>query len=409
MPEIKCPNCGKTFQISETEYTSILDQVKSQEFEKEMEERTKQLEREANIRLEAEREAWKGKLETALLGAKTEKEAEAHEKELEIRELKAKLENINEKHRLEMESALQSVNTERDKAVAEAKYRENELTKELEAQKEKAKNELQIIVSQKDDEIRMYRDMKSRMSTKMVGESLEQHCETQFNLLRAAAFPNAYFEKDSDISISGTKGDYIFRDYEDGMEYISIMFEMKNEMDETATKHKNEDFFKKLDKDRKDKNCEYAVLVSMLEADSEYYNTGIVDVSHKYPKMYVIRPQFFIPMITVLRNTARNAISYKYELETVKNQNLDVENFSEKLSDFKTRFSKNYELASRKFQDAISEIDKSIDHLQKIKSALLSSENNLRLANEKADDLTIKKLTSDSPTLRKKFADAGIT
>ena len=245
------------------------------------------------------------------------------------------------------------------------------------------------------------------MSTKMIGESLERHCSSEFDLIRATAFPNAYFEKDNDAR-EGSKGDFIFRDYEDGLEYISIMFEMKNEMDETATKHRNEDFFKKLDKDRTLKKCEYAVLVSMLEADSEYYNTGIVDVSHRYPKMYVIRPQFFIPMITLLRNAARNSLSIKKELAAARNENIDVENFSRNLLDFKDRFSRNYELASRKVHSAIDEIDKSIDHLQKIKADLLSSENNLRLANNKAEELTIRKLVRGNPTMREKFESAGI-
>ena len=239
----------------------------------------------------------------------------------------------------------------------------------------------------------------------MIGESLEQHCETEFNKLRATAFQNAYFEKDNDIK-TGSKGDFIYREYSnDGVEFISIMFEMKNEMDTTATKHKNEDFFKELDKDRKEKNCEYAVLVTMLEADNEYYNSGIVDVSYKYPKMYVVRPQFFIPIITVLRNAALNSLQYRHELELVRNQNIDITHFEEDINDFKDKFSRNFRLASEKFQKAIDEIDKTIDHLQKTKEALLSSENNLRLANNKAEDLTIKKLTKGNPTMAEKFAE----
>lgn len=260
-------------------------------------------------------------------------------------------------------------------------------------------------IKRRDDEIAYYKDFKARQSTKMIGESLEQHCETEFNKLRATAFQNAYFEKDNDIK-TGSKGDFIYREYSnDGVEFISIMFEMKNEMDTTATKHKNEDFFKELDKDRKEKNCEYAVLVTMLEADNEYYNSGIVDVSYKYPKMYVVRPQFFIPIITVLRNAALNSLQYRHELELVRNQNIDITHFEEDINDFKDKFSRNFRLASEKFQKAIDEIDKTIDHLQKTKEALLSSENNLRLANNKAEDLTIKRLTKGNPTMAAKFAE----
>lgn len=260
-------------------------------------------------------------------------------------------------------------------------------------------------IKRRDDEIAYYKDFKARQSTKMIGESLEQHCETEFNKLRATAFQNAYFEKDNDIK-TGSKGDFIYREYSnDGVEFISIMFEMKNEMDTTATKHKNEDFFKELDKDRKEKNCEYAVLVTMLEAYNEYYNSGIVDVSYKYSKMYVIRPQFFIPIITVLRNAALNSLQYRHELELVRNQNIDITHFEEDINDFKDKFSRNFRLASEKFQKAIDEIDKTIDHLQKTKEALLSSENNLRLANNKAEDLTIKRLTKGNPTMAAKFAE----
>lgn len=260
-------------------------------------------------------------------------------------------------------------------------------------------------IKRRDDEIAYYKDFKARQSTKMIGESLEQHCETEFNKLRATAFQNAYFEKDNDIK-TGSKGDFIYREYSnDGVEFISIMFEMKNEMDTTATKHKNEDFFKELDKDRKEKNCEYAVLVTMLEADNEYYNSGIVDVSYRYPKMYVVRPQFFIPIITVLRNAALNSLQYRHELELVRNQNIDITHFEEDINDFKDKFSRNFRLASEKFQKAIDEIDKTIDHLQKTKESLLSSENNLRLANNKAEDLTIKKLTKGNPTMAAKFAE----
>ena len=256
----------------------------------------------------------------------------------------------------------------------------------------------------REEQIAYYKDFKAKQSTKMIGESLERHCENEFNKIRATAFQNAYFEKDNDAR-TGSKGDYIYREYSDtGVEFISIMFEMKNEMDTTATKHKNEDFFKELDKDRREKNCEYAVLVSMLESDNDFYNSGIVDVSYKYPKMYVVRPQFFIPIITVLRNAALNSLQYRAELEVIRNQNIDITHFEEDINDFKDKFSRNFRLASEKFRKAIDEIDKTIDHLQKTKEALLSSENNLRLANNKAEDLTIKRLTRGNPTMAEKFA-----
>ena len=418
MQEIKCPRCGEVFQIDEAGYSAIVQQVRDKEFRKEIESQQKRLEEEKANALESQKavlraeqdlavhktaEEYEKKLASAVSRVKElelASESADREKELEIQNATAELRAENEKIRTELQF-------QKEKAEAELSFVKQKADSDLSAQKEQAETKLQIIVRQKDDEIQMYKDMKTRMSTKMVGESLERHCSTQFDLLRATAFPNAYFDKDNDAS-SGSKGDFIFRDFEDGMEYISIMFEMKNEMDETATKHKNEDFFKKLDKDRTEKGCEYAVLVSLLEADSEYYNTGIVDVSHKYPKMYVVRPQFFIPIITLLRNAARNSLEYQKELALVKNQNLDVETFAGKLDDFKERFSRNYELASRKFQNAIEEIDKSIEHLQKIKQELLSSENNLRLANNKAEDLTIKKLTAGNPTMREKFAEAGV-
>ena len=300
------------------------------------------------------------------------------QKKLEITEATSKLEIANQKQKNDYESKLQ-------------------------LQKSQYEGELQ----QAQTQIDFYKDLKARMSTKMIGESLEVHCQTQFDQIRSTAFRNAYFEKDNDAR-TGSKGDFIFRDYsDDGVEYLSIMFEMKNEMETTATKHKNEDFFKELDKDRKEKGCEYAVLVSMLESDNELYNQGIVDVSHKYEKMYVIRPQFFIPLISLLKNASLNALQYKQELLAVREQNLDITHFEEDLATFKSGFARNYELASRKFKDAIDEIDKSIQHLQKIKDALTSSENNLRLANNKADDLTIKKLTKNNPTMRARFEEAG--
>ena len=299
----------------------------------------------------------------------------------------------------------------KERYEAQLKQQEQSMKERYEAEcqlQEKAvKERYEIQLKDKDEMIEYYRDLKAKQSTKMVGETLEQHCEVSFNQVRAIGFQNAYFEKDNEVSKSGSKGDYIFRDYdENGLEYISIMFEMKNENETTATKHKNADFLKELDKDRREKGCEYAVLVTLLEGDNDYYNTGIVDMSHRYPKMYVIRPQFFIQIITILRNAAMNSLQYKRELETMRNQNLDITHFEEKLLDFKDKFGRNYTLASDRFQKAIDEIDKTIDHLQKVKDNLLASENNLRLANNKLDDLTIKKLTWKNPTMQEKFAEA---
>ena len=353
------------------------------------------------LRSEAEIAELKQALSAALKEKEQQALAAAKDKEQTLSALRTeqelRIKVLEHEQQLKTEQEIAALRREKEKAEADLRY-----------EKESAANKLAVIVRQKDDEIRMYKDMKIRLSTKMVGETLEQHCETEFNRLRAAAFPNAYFEKDNDIHL-GSKGDYIFRDYEDGTEYISVMFEMKNENDDTARKHKNEEFFKKLDKDRNDKKCEYAVLVSMLEMDNELYNGGIVDVSHIYPKMYVIRPQFFIPLITLLKNAARHSLEYQRELAQVRSQNIDVESFSEKLSDFRTKFAYNYELASRRFGEAIDEIDKSIAHLEKIKKALLSSENNLRLANDKAQDLTIRRLTRGNATMKKKFEEAGIS
>lgn len=350
MHEIKCPNCHKTFKVDESSYAAILNQVKNQEFNEELHERLRQLEKE-------------------------------HKSELELTELKVK-------------NNLKAELIEKDAEITKLKLTEATL-------KEKYESALQL----KDEQIERLKDMKAKLSTKMVGETLEQHCENEFNKIRATGFQHAYFEKDND-SRTGSKGDYIYREEdENGTEIVSIMFEMKNENETTATKHKNEDFLKELDKDRNEKNCEYAVLVSLLEADSELYNTGIVDVSHRYPKMYVVRPQFFIPIITLLRNAALNALKYKQELALQRSQNLDITDFEEKIEIFKSAFSRNYQLASQKFQTAIDEIDKTIAHLEKTKKALLSSENNLRLANDKAEDLTIKKLTRGNPTMAKKFAE----
>ena len=429
MQEIRCPRCGEVFQIDEAGYAAIVKQVRDREFRQEIDAQEKRFAGEKAEALKALSDRFSAEKELAVEKAVSEQEQSLTQKDAEIEKLRTQLESVRREQaqqtealkneqKLELEALRkeQELHFEKemaalrkDKELAETELAgvKEKAAADLAHEKEQAEARLQIIVRQKDDEIQLYKDMKSRLSTKMVGETLEQHCETQFNLLRAGAFPNAYFEKDNDAK-SGSKGDFIFRDYEDGIEFISIMFEMKNEMDETATKHRNEDFFKKLDKDRKEKNCEYAVLVSLLEAESDYYNSGIVDVSHRYPKMYVIRPQFFIPLITLLRNASRSSLDYKRELDVVRNQNLDVEAFSERLMDFKARFSRNYELASRKFHDAIDEIDKSIDHLQKIKAALLSSENNLRLANDKAEDLTIKKLTRGNPTMQEKFEEAGV-
>jgi len=337
---------------------------------------------------------------------KKSSQEELAKKEIEISEMKFKIQNAETKKNLEVSEAIKQIEQERDNLANDLKMKETE-KKSLEISiKDKFTNKLIVkdeTIKMKDDEIARLKDFKQKLSTKMVGESLEQHCEIEFNKLRATAFQNSYFEKDNDAS-GGNKGDFIYKESdESGNEIISIMFEMKNENDETATKKRNEDFFAKLDKDRKQKNCEYAVLVSLLESENEFYNTGIVDVSHKFEKMYVIRPQFFIPIITILRNAAMNSMEYKAELNLMKNQNMDITNFEEKINIFKTGFAKNYSLASRKFKTAIDEIDKTITHLQKTKDALLSSENNLRLANNKADDLTIKKLTHGNPTMKAKF------
>lgn len=325
---------------------------------------------------------------------------EQYDKEKVVSELKAELNRTDMAKQLAVKDAVDELN---EKKNAELEKKQQEILGLIEKQSA-LKESCRIQIEEKDKQIEQLRDFKSRLSTKMVGETLEQHCMTEFNRIRMTAFPNAYFEKDNDAR-SGSKGDFIFRDYENGEEYISIMFEMKNENEETKTKHKNEDFFKELDKDRREKKCEYAVLVSLLESDNDFYNTGIVDVSYRYDKMYVIRPQFFIQIITLLRNAARSSLQYRKELALTRQQNLDITNFEEKMNDFKEKFGRNYELASRKFQTAIEEIDKTIDHLQKTKENLLSSENNLRLANDKAQDLSIKKLTRGNPTMQQKFAE----
>lgn len=401
MQEIKCPNCGKIFQVDEAGYAAIVRQVRDKEFEKEIAQREQVYNNEKDSAVKVAVIETRSQNEKAL----ADKERELAEKDLEIAHLKSQIKITKNSTDLTVKTAVQ----EHEKTILELKNQLQLETTQWEL-KEKALSEQHTAeLRQKDEEIAYYKDFKARQSTKMIGESLEQHCETEFNKLRATAFQNAYFEKDNDAR-TGSKGDFIYREAsDDGVEFISIMFEMKNEMDTTATKHKNEDFFKELDKDRREKNCEYAVLVTMLEADNEFYNSGIVDVSYKYPKMYVVRPQFFIPIITVLRNAALNSLKYRTELAQIREQNIDITHFEEDLNDFKDKFARNYRLASEKFQKAIEEIDKTIDHLQKTKEALLSSENNLRLANNKAEDLTIKRLTRNNPTMAQKFAELDET
>ena len=401
MQEIKCPNCGEVIQVDESDYAQIVQQVRDKEFEKELSRRTREMEnaRENELRLVRLEQ------EQAHNNAVSKKDATIADKDREIATLKAKLESTETAQKLAVAEAISATEKKLSEKVTEIAELKGKLeSKETENQlREKSLTEqYEGKLKLKDEQIEYYKDFKARQSTKMVGESLEQHCLNQFNSLRMTAFPNAYFEKDNDAK-TGSKGDFIFRESADGTEFISIMFEMKNEMDTTATKHKNEDFFKELDKDRREKGCEYAVLVSLLEIDNEYYNNGIVDVSYKYPKMYVIRPQFFIPIITLLRNAALNSLKYQQELQVVRNQQVDIQNFEENMMAFKEGFARNYRLASEKFQKAIEEIDKTIDHLQKTKDALLSSENNLRLANNKAEDLTIKKLTKNAPTVKAMF------
>lgn len=448
MNEIICPHCNKAFKIDEAGYADILKQVRDHAFEEQLQERLTLAEREKDNALalakeqaasemqksaaakDKEIQELQSKLEAGEVSQKlaiaealkvVEKERDTLLNNLEqakrdnesatqliearlnqeIQELKSKLDATDTNQKLAITQAVSVVEKERDHL--QHKLTQSELEKQASERAPKDKYETQI--KDRDDAIERLRDMKARLSTKMVGETLEQHCETEFNRIRATAFPRAYFEKDNDAS-SGSKGDYIFRDSdENDTPIVSIMFEMKNESDTTATKKKNEDFFKELDKDRNEKDCEYAILVSLLEPDSELYNSGIVDVGHRYPKMYVIRPQFFIPMITLLRNAAMNSLEYKQELALVKAQNIDITNFESDLNTFKTAFAKNYDLASRKFQTAIDEIDKSINHLQKTKDALMSTDRNLRLANDKAQDVTVKKLTRKNPTMAAAFEE----
>lgn len=428
MHDIICPHCQKAFKIDEAGYADILKQVHDHEFERQLHERLELAERDkqaavalAKAQLEHESEkaaaakdvriqALQARLDAgdvarqlavaeALGAVEKERDNLTHE----VEKLRSEKQAAEQLARMQLQSQLQQATAEKDGELMtlKAELEKSQMAAQLQAQSLKERYEVQL--KDRDDHIERLRDMKARLSTKMIGETLEQHCETEFNRLRATAFPRAYFEKDNDVR-TGSKGDYIFRDYDEaGTEIVSVMFEMKNEADTTATKKRNEDFFRELDRDRNEKGCEFAVLVSLLEPDSDLYNGGIVDVSHRYPKMYVVRPQFFIPIITLLRNAAMNSLQYKTELAQVRAQNIDITNFENQLDSFKTAFGKNYELASRKFQTAIDEIDKSISHLQKTKEALESSVRNLRLANDKAQDVTIKRLTRNNPTMKAKF------
>ena len=401
MQEIKCPHCGKVFSVDESGYAQIVRQVRDREFEKDLAQRAREItqaQEQAQALARMEQEKAQSELEAR-------KNSALAEKDREIARLNALLENAGTAQKLAVTEAVQSRDKELSDRITKITALEGELhSRENESKLREAslRREYEEKLRLKDEQIDYYKDFKARQSVKLLGESLEQHCYTQFNTLRMAAFPNAYFEKDNDAR-TGSKGDFIFREAsEDGTEFISIMFEMKNEMDETATKHKNEDFFRELDKDRREKNCEYAVLVSMLEMDSELY-TGITDVSYRYEKMYVVRPQFFIPIITLLRSAALNSLQYRRELQIVKNQQLDLRNFEENMQAFKDGFARNYRLASERFRTAVEEIDKTIIHLQKTKEALLSSENNLRLANNKAEELSIKRLTKNAPSVKAMF------
>lgn len=419
MNEIICPNCKKAFKVDEAGFADILKQVRDHQFEEQLQARLDLAEKdkvnavklaEANLKNSLQNDFAKKEKEISDINAKNELHLaqQLAQKESEIAEMKAKIQNSEIEKKWTVSEAIKTIEKERYELANDLKNKEIEKQLLEKSLNEKHSLELKTkddVIKLKDEEIALRKDMKLKLSTKMLGETLEQHCEIEFNKLRATGFQNAYFEKDNDAS-GGTKGDFIYREADEhGNEIISIMFEMKNENDETATKKRNEDFLAKLDKDRNDKNCEYAVLVSLLEAENEYYNNGIVDVSYKFGKMYVIRPQFFIPIITLLRNAAMNSLKYKQELNLMRNQNIDITNFEQKISTFKEGFARNYDLASRKFKEAIDEIDKTIDHLHKTKEALLSSENNLRLANKKAEDLTIKKLTYDNPTMQEKFKE----
>ena len=398
MKDIICPSCSKAFKIDETDYSDILNQVRNSEFAQEIEKRLKVADAEKKSALELAEANLRNSFQKAL-----------YERELKIGDLNQAIKTVETQNEHEIYKAIKDIEKERDHLKNEISLKDKEMQLKASSIQINYTNKLQSkdqLIKIKDDEIDRLKDFKQKLSTKMVGETLEQHCEVEFNKLRASAFQNSYFEKDNDSSLGGTKGDYIFKESDSfGNEIISIMFEMKNENDETTSKKRNEDFFAKLDKDRTEKNCEYAVLVSLLEPENELYNSGIIDVSHKHDKMYVIRPQFFIPIITLLRNASMNSLKYKAELNIMKNQNIDIFDFEDKINSFRKGFAHNYDLASRKFQAAIEEIDKTIKHLNKTKEALLSSENNLRLANNKADELSIKKLTRGNPTMKQKFDD----
>lgn len=433
MKELKCPKCGSAFVVDEADYASIVNQVKNAEFNEELKRRVEELNKQHkaeqkadvlkvemsfNDKLNAkdkalsEKDAEIAKLQQLVKSAVKEKELEMTQtvvdRDKEISSLKAKIAQADSNliiAILEEQGKAKSALNKKDEEIAELKIQAKVDQSKATARESNLKDQYELKLKNAQAEIDLYKNMKAKLSTKMIGETLEVHCSTEFNRVRTSMFPNAYFEKDNDAR-GGSKGDFIFRDYVDDMEYVSIMFEMKNECDTTATKHKNEDFFAKLDKDRREKECEYAVLVSLLEPESELYNEGIVDVSYRYPKMYVVRPQFFMPLISLLTQASKKSIEYKKALAIAQQQSLDVTNFEEQLLDFKDKFGRNYRLASEKFQTAIAEIDKSIDHLNKIKAALIGSENNLRLANSKAEELTIKKLTRGNPTMTAKFEEA---
>ena len=432
MHEIKCPRCGEVFTVDESGYAAIVGQVRDEEFRRELTLREKQLaaEKQKDIELvrtqaaraqeqseaellrqiaelKAELTTRQSHQELAIKEALEKQNESLAQKEQQITELRAQLEKEELSRQLAITRAVEEKKdelTDRDRQIAELNYKLKEAATESLQKQQALRENFAIQLRAKEETIEYYKDLKARLSTKMVGETLEQHCETEFNRLRAAAFPYAYFEKDNDAR-TGSKGDYIYREAtEDGIEFLSIMFEMKNEMDSTATKKKNEDFFKELDKDRQEKGCEYAILVSLLEPDSELYG-GITDVSYRYPKMYVIRPQFFIPIITLLRSSALHTVEYRRQLAEIRSQNIDISNFEAEMNDFKSRFGRNYDIASRKFKTAIEEIDKTISHLQKTKDALLSSEDNLRLANNKAQELSVKRLTKNNPTMQALFKE----
>jgi hypothetical protein len=408
--EVKCPKCKEVFKFDDSVYTDIIKQVRDQQFQEELSNRLetalKLNEAELKNTYQKQMAQKENEINALKLISKTELVNEVSKKEEQIRLLQSKIEKAEAEKKLELSNAVREIEKQRDQLLNSLENKDTEKELLEQSLKQKYTNDLiakDQLIKMRDGEIERLQDYKQKLSTKMLGETLEQHCEIEFNKIRATAFQNADFGKDNDAS-GGTKGDYIFKESDqNNNEIVSIMFEMKNENDTTATKKKNEDFFAKLDKDRTDKGCEYAVLVSLLEADNEFYNTGIVDVSYQYEKMYVIRPQFFIPMITLLRNAGMKSLQYKAELNIIRNQNVDITHFEEKINDFKNGFARNYHLASERFQTAIKEIDKTIGHLEKTKVALLSSENNLRLANSKADDLTIKRLTYNNPTMQQKF------